>query len=295
MKNVKNKLCLGTVQLGMTYGVKNELGRQPTQEESFAVLDTAVDSGVDVFDTAAAYGEAESLLASYGLAKRGVRIITKLPAGVPDEKDAVFSACKKSLESIGTDKLDGYLLHEAKDIYRKGIMEGLAEVKKQGLVSHVGVSIYEPEDALAAADNDIIDYIQVPYNVLDQRLDECDFFKKAKGRGMTVFARSAFLQGLLLMDPLKLPRGLQSAQPYIRGFGQIAEQYGFSRLEAAFLYSYTHPGIDYVVFGVDTKEQLQDNLKLVGKANSFGECFKKLHGAFRDVPREIIVPSLWNK
>ena len=47
-----NKLCLGTVQMGQQYGIKNELGRKPRLEESFLVLQAAVDSGIDCFDTA---------------------------------------------------------------------------------------------------------------------------------------------------------------------------------------------------------------------------------------------------
>ena len=54
------KLCLGTVQFGMRYGVHNALGRQPTDAEAFAVLDAARDAGIDAFDTASAYGTASA-------------------------------------------------------------------------------------------------------------------------------------------------------------------------------------------------------------------------------------------
>ena len=46
----ENKLCLGTVQLGMKYGINNALARQPTEEESFAILQTAIDEGIACFD-----------------------------------------------------------------------------------------------------------------------------------------------------------------------------------------------------------------------------------------------------
>ena len=63
----ENKLCLGTVQFGMNYGIKNELGRQPSKDESFAVLETAIAAGVSFFDTASAYGNAERLLGEFGI------------------------------------------------------------------------------------------------------------------------------------------------------------------------------------------------------------------------------------
>ena len=59
------ELCLGTVQFGMNYGVNNQIGRQPTWKESFEMLDIAIDRGIDVIDTARAYGEAELVLGEY--------------------------------------------------------------------------------------------------------------------------------------------------------------------------------------------------------------------------------------
>jgi aryl-alcohol dehydrogenase-like predicted oxidoreductase len=48
-----NKLCLGTVQFGLRYGINNQTGR-PTREQVFAMLDLAVSQGILCFDTAAA-------------------------------------------------------------------------------------------------------------------------------------------------------------------------------------------------------------------------------------------------
>ena len=49
MRKLTDKFCLGTVQFGMQYGVNNALGRQPTDAEAFAVLDTALSAGVKMF------------------------------------------------------------------------------------------------------------------------------------------------------------------------------------------------------------------------------------------------------
>ena len=55
------KLCLGTVQFGMKYGINNQEG-QPTEEACFEMLDIAIEKGIDVIDTARAYGTAEIVL-----------------------------------------------------------------------------------------------------------------------------------------------------------------------------------------------------------------------------------------
>ena len=289
-----NKLCLGTVQMGQQYGIKNELGRKPRLEESFLVLQAAVDSGIDCFDTASVYGDAEEILGGFGISRFPVKVISKMRAGGINGKNEVIEELCISLNRLHLKSLYGYLLHSAKDLYSPEILRGLTKAKEAGLTEHIGVSIYEPEDALYAVQSHIIDIIQIPYNVFDQRLDKTDFFEMAEQNHIQVYARSAFLQGLLLMEPDALPSNLQTAQSYLREFREICEQYHFSVLEASLLYSYCHPGISYVVFGVDTVEQLKSNLNIIEKSDDFCLCYKKLYGAFYNIERKLIVPSLWN-
>ena len=90
-----------------------------------------------------------------------------------------------------------------------------------------------------------------------------------------------------------MPTNLLDAWKYIETFRDIAREHGFEPSEAALLYSYCHPGIDYVVFGVDTVDQLENNLSILDRAEQFGDCYKQLHGRFNDVERKIVVPSLW--
>ena len=292
-----SKLCLGTVQLGMKYGVNNELGRQPTEEESFAVLRAAKKGGVIFLDTASVYGEAETLLGHFGVEQAGFHIISKLrPWGQQEtDKEAVLLEIESSLQRLKIKQLYGYMLHRAEDMNREAVVQGMVTAKKEGLVKHIGVSVYEPEEALQVVQSGIWDMIQIPYNVLDQRLDETDFFELAKKNHVKVFARSAFLQGLLLMAPEHLPSHLQKAGPYIEKFRRIVAKNHYTPEEGAMLYSYCHPGIDYVVFGVDTEEQLIRNIEVCEKAEDFNACWKDLNGGFSGVSREIIVPSLWRQ
>ncbi len=292
-----SKLCLGTVQLGMKYGVNNELGRQPTEKESFAVLRAAKKGGIEFLDTASVYGEAETLLGHFGVKRAGFHVISKLRPWDHQEndKEAVVSEIEVSLRRLKMQNLYGYMLHRAEDMNCEVVVQGMVAAKKEGLVKYIGVSVYEPEEALRVVQSGIWDIIQIPYNVLDQRLDGTDFFELAKEKHVKVFARSAFLQGLLLMEPEHLPPHLQKARPYIEKFRKIVASNRYAPEEGAMLYSYCHPGIDYVVFGVDTEAQLIRNVEICYKAKAFGNCWNVLRGAFTDVPREIVVPSLWAK
>lgn len=144
------ELCLGTVQFGMNYGINNSSG-QPAEENVFEMLDTAIEHGIRVFDTAPAYGTSEILLGKYLKARKTkdpVRIVSKLrPNLLKDhEKDtagAIRRELENTLERLQTDRLDGYLLHDAQDFYFPGVPDALRRLKEEKLAEHVGLSIYE--------------------------------------------------------------------------------------------------------------------------------------------------------
>lgn len=295
----KAKLCLGTVQFGLDYGINNSTGK-PSQAQSFQMLDLALQSGIDVIDTAQAYGTAEELLGCYNIAASSAKVISKLqPNSIePDRADVervVREHLQQSLKQIGLQTLDGYLLHTPEYYYDRRILQALRSCRDEGLIRHFGVSIYETEHALDVVREGVVDYIQIPYSVFDQRLDRTEFFSLAKQNGVTVFARSAFLQGLILMDDAAIPQHLAEVRGYLKKLDAVIEKHAVSRLQAALLFSQTHPGIDYLVFGVDTMEQLQEDLALAKAEVDFAACREELAHEFIDVKKSIIFPSLWKR
>lgn len=285
----KSKLVLGTVQLGLSYGVANVTG-QPSDDEAFSILDAAFADGINTFDTAAAYGSTEEVLGSWIRARNHVDqifIISKTKAEKPIEEEI-----EKSLARLGVDHLDGYLLHSPDLMHSEQTLKDLRRMKEIGKTHAIGVSIYEPSEALEALGRDI-DYIQVPYNALDQRLDQNGFFDGADEKGVTVFARSPFLQGLLLMKPEDIPLHLEKARPYIESFIEIATRHDLSQLAAALIFA-VHGRADHVVFGVEKKTQLTECLSTVTLTGheSFVEAIQK---RFNDVDPFVVNPSLWNK
>lgn len=296
-----HKLCLGTVQFGLDYGINNPKGK-PSFQEICSILDTAIEAGIQFFDTASAYGDAEKVLGEYGISKKPVKIISKLAPQVLAEntsntEDVMERQILQSLNNMKIDRLDGYLLHSAQDFDRPNVINGLLRLKERKLVSHVGVSIYDPEDAIKIVKSGVIDYIQIPYNIFDQRLDQTDFFQLAQKHQVQVFARSAFLQGLLLMNQNKVANQLKEAIPHLDRLDCILGKYGYTRQEAAFLFSYTHPYIHYCVFGVDRIDQLQEEIQIISRADisCFSACRKELSEHFKDVNQRIISPNLWGK
>ena len=295
----ETKLCLGTAQFGLDYGINNPNGK-PQEHQSFAIIDEALKQGITVIDTAAAYGTAEELLGEYGIATHQVQVISKLKPNMitdncQDPEVILEEQIQASLARTGLTALDGYLLHSPENFYNERVINGLRQCKKKGLIRHFGVSIYDTEHALDVVRSGLVDYIQIPYNVLDQRLDQTDFFALAKEHEVMVFARSAFLQGLILMSADKIPDHLAMAKEYLREFDRIIAKYGFTRIQAAFSFVYTHPGINYLVFGVDNLEQLQEYIALSRCQFDFADCRMELSNSFRNVSKNIICPNLWKK
>ncbi len=299
----KSRLVLGTVQLGMKYGLGNVVG-QPSESESFLILDQAFAAGITTFDTAASYGSAEEVLGrwiqSRDLAK-SVRIVSKMksralddyPVGT-DTTRAVRHEVEKSLKRLQLDSLDGFLLHTSEYIYDKAVIAGLKRVKEEGLVRHIGVSTYDEPEALHASLVGV-DYIQVPYNVFDQRLDSTEFFKKTKEKHITVFARSPFLQGLLLMNPHELPPHLAHACKILEQFNVFVEKYNISPFKASLLFSYIHCPAEHIVFGVETSTQLEKILAVISEAEENYQWIDEMVHEFQDIDRAIVNPSLWSK
>lgn len=288
-----DKLCLGTVQLGMKYGIRSQRDEKPEANESIRLLQTAYAKGIKYFDTAQAYGDAECLLKQSGIAKeKDVRIITKI-GGVSSEN--IKRTVELSLEKMNVNSTDGILLHEPEDYFDLEVLRALQDVKNSGLTTHIGVSIYDPQDAIRIVKDNIVDYIQIPYNVLDQRLDNTDFFTIAKKNSITIFARSSFLQGLVLFDEEELPSRFDAIRKYLHEFYRIITDYGFSRREAAMLFSLGNPGVSYVVFGVDNEKQLYENIEILDRLDEFEDCRKQLIGLSEGIDDIYLNPSLWGK
>jgi len=284
------KLCLGTVQFGMNYGIQGN--GQPSLSEALNILNTAYNSGINAYDTAAAYGTAEAVLKSFlsqpHINRSAVKIISKTKshdAGMVDD-------AKCSLENLGVDFLDGCLLHDAKYVFDSAAVQNLKSLKEAGISKEIGVSVYTPEEALKCLDYDFIDIIQAPYNVLDRRLDNCVFFEKAKEQGICVCVRSVLLQGLLMMNPSTLPSHMSFATSVLSDFQNTCRTHNLDYFEGAVGYVLQHPDIDYLVFGVDNVSQLNEYIS-ISSQNVREDILDIFSSKFNSVDEKILMPNLW--
>lgn len=298
------RLCLGTVQFGMRYGINNQLGRQPSCEEAFEILDAAFDHGIRDLDTASVYGNAEEILGEYFDRRPGrrekLRIFSKLRPGVltPTETDPYGVVCyelEASLKRLHTNHLDGFLLHAAEDVYDQRLIDALRRLREEKLVERVGVSIYELREGWAALDTAALNMIQLPYSIMDQRGIQEGLIQKAKQQGYSIATRSAFLQGLLQMEEAEIPGNLHAAIPYVREIKRILSSYHLDLSTAALGFVKAEQDIDYLVFGAETREVLLEDIEKFNAAELPVQCVNELKAQIDHVDESIILPSRWQK
>ncbi len=260
------RLALGTVQFGLPYGITHAGGRVP-EDEVGAILADARAAGIDLLDTAAAYGDSEAVLGRRPEA-RSFAVITKtLPlrcaAVGPAEIDAVARAFDASLARLGRDHVEGLLVHDAGDLLVPGgaALWAMLEARRAaGQVRRLGVSVYDRAELDAVSARFPLALVQLPLNALDQRLDRDGSLARLAANGIAVHARSAFLQGLLLGspvgDPTAVPPGPPAAAPFLRRWHAAVAAAGTTAVAAALAYVATRPGVERVVIGVHARAHL---------------------------------------
>lgn len=296
------ELCLGTVQFGMDYGIKGQ--KQPSVDQAVEMLDYATHNGITTIDTANAYGTAEDVVGVF-LSKKTVSrdklfIISKFRPNLLDEvsPNEYYSVMRANLENtlsrLHTDYLDSYLLHSARYVFDDEIIETLNRMKRDGLVRRVGVSIYEPEEAKKCIDRPNVEFMQLPYSIFDQRMEKAGVFEYAKKDNILIHSRSAFIQGLILMNENEVPDFLSKAKPIVRKIDVLCHRHGISRISLAMNYVKQQSRISHLVFGVDNINQLKENIQIF-QEDIPADIIEDIAKEFTDIEADIVMPSLWKK
>ena len=295
-------LCLGTVQFGMDYGIIGQ--KKPSVEDSVECLDYATQNGIGAIDTATAYGTAEEVtgifLRKKTISRDKLFISSKMLPNVLDDYKSdqyvpkIREHLLNSLKVLGTDYLDAYMLHSARYAYRPDILEALYEVKKEGLAKKVGVSVYEPDEAKACFASPYVDFIQLPYSVFDHRMKDAGVFDPVASDGVEIHTRSAFIQGLILLDEDQVPPYLEKAKPIVTKIKKICEENGMSRVALALAYVKMENVPTHLVFGVDNLDQLKQDIELFQQEIP-ADLLKNMESEFAGIEAEVVMPSLWKR
>ena len=297
-ETVISKIILGTAQLGQPYGIANASG-MPDATMADLVLDEAWDGGINCIDTARVYGESEARIGRW-IASRDhhpyiITKVEKIPEDTLNPARHVRQSVEASLELLGVVSIDGLLMHDPADFTQSGVTSALHDLVQEGKVGAYGVSVYHPEDALNALMGHGIKMIQAPMNLFDRRIETSGALDRCAEAGVTVFARSIFLQGLFFLKPDELPEPRAEAVECLRQLERLADSIGYTVAELSLMAVRDTPSISSLVIGAENPRQVNEFLAMAsGPPLSDSER----EAAFEfgiGLPEEVFNPRLWQK
>jgi len=259
------QLCLGTAQFGLAYGITNTNG-QVSEAEVGQLLLEANKAGIHWLDTAQAYGNAEAVLGRQLPNAHGFHLISKLPAQsqpmfTAQDAEVWDQAFHNSCQRLGVQSLDALLLHAPADLNKPGgqhLEAWLLNLRQQGLVQRIGVSIYSAND-LDGVNPALLDLVQLPLSLFDQRLKQNGTLNRLKAQGTAIHARSIYLQGLLLTPAAKWPSWVKpDVRAHHHALEALAKQRHCRLIDLALGFAREQVEIEALVLGVCCKEELSE-------------------------------------
>jgi aryl-alcohol dehydrogenase-like predicted oxidoreductase len=286
-----NKLTIGTAQFGLDYGIANQIG-QVNFEEIQKILDFASNQGINTLDTAIAYGDSETRLGMAGVSNWN--IVSKLPS-VPKNCQNITSwvidSVEGSLGRLKVNSLFGLLLHRPDELnseFGEELYEGLETVKRLGMVSQLGASVYSPNELRILNKFKELTVVQSSLNIIDRRILEIGNFVNEGADRFTIHTRSAFLQGLLLMNPEQRPSKFSKWQHLWTVLDKFIDESGLTRLQVCIRYVMAVEAVNKVIVGIDSLSQLK-------------EICVSASGELPEIPMELVSvdpvlinPALWS-
>jgi uncharacterized protein len=231
------------------------------QAEATRMIRTAIDQGVNYFDTAYGYHDrmsevavGKALLDGY---RQKVNLATKQPVWLVNESADFDRLLNEQLGKLQTDHVDFYLLHALnhdsweKKVLQYNLLERAEAAKADGRIRHLGFSFHDNLDAFKQIVDgyDRWDFCQIQYNYMDEE-------NQAGAEGLRYAAERGL--GVIVMEPLlggKLARNIPALQPVY----DIAPRQ-FTPAEWALQWVWNQPEVSTVLSGMSTMQQVEENI-----------------------------------
>jgi aryl-alcohol dehydrogenase-like predicted oxidoreductase len=290
------KLVLGSAQFGINYGIANSKGKLKNKEIK-KIINISKKKRVFKIDTAINYGSSQKDLGKNNLDK--FKIITKLPS-LPlsiREKDIsqwVELKIRNSLKELKVKKIYGLLFHEPQNLLdKKGkqLFNSVNNLKKNGLIDKIGISVNNFKILRKLVGLYSFQIVQVPFNILDRRV--LKFVNLLKRKKIKIYARSIFLQGLLLSERIFRKKKFSKWKK----IWDLWELYNIKNnsnyLYSALSFVVLNKKIDYVVIGVDNSYNFKEIIKNINLIKKSDKKFKFLDNTLVCADENLINPSMW--
>ncbi len=281
-------LCLGCMMFG----------GKTSPEDSYQIIDRALDEGINFIDTANVYSRGRSEEVTGDALKRNskrsrVVLATKVHGTMADDdpnmqgnsRRHIIQQCEASLRRLQTDYIDLYQIHRPQpDIPIDETLRALDDLIRAGKVRYIGSSTYAAwqlvESLWVAKELGFNRFIcdQPPYNLLDRRIER-ELLPMARTYGFAVIPWSPLAGGLLTgkykrgEEPPEGARFADTSNPLYRrrlndriydvveGLQPIADEKSCTLSQLALAWVLQQPGVTSPIIGPRTMDQYADNME----------------------------------
>lgn len=287
-------MILGCAQFGQHYGITEV---DPlTQLDAFKILVECQRSECISLDAADTYGECLDWLSSFDLSNWKVTIKIKITSFHNEE--SLHRQVRNLIYKLKKDKLDCLMIHDTGIPIQANQSNWLNSLQDCGLVSEIGISIYEYSDIEKFFSKVNFKYVQAPVNIFDKRIT--DRWEKDIDRlkNKRLIARSIFLQGLLLGTPIGIDGNISRDWDGILTYWEkIHNCDTLRKIETCLLYIYNLEFVHDYVVGFNNINQLKQFLD-VRRRVKLGSLRLDSNPSIRfqldDIPDSLVDPRKWD-
>lgn len=280
------KLALGTAQFGLDYGINNTTGKVKLNDVK-KILAQALQNNILTLDTAAIYGESETVLGKFGVGS--FKVISKLPkCDITEVEYYLENSLKATCKAV----LYGYLFHDFSSyLDQPSQYDILLKFKEEGKIEKIGFSLYQPRELYHLLDKGVnFDLVQIPFSVLDKRF--FDLLPVLYEKNIEIHTRSTFLQGIIFLSHNKLHNKFKKLVPILNRLQDIAKRENLSMLELALSYAISINEITNVIVGIDNLDQFNLNVRAAEIVLNPWVINELDNIRLKDA--DILIPSNWN-
>jgi aryl-alcohol dehydrogenase-like predicted oxidoreductase len=267
----------------MAYGIG---ASKPGESAAAALLHGALDLGINLIDTARAYGDAEAIIGRHLADRRDEYfLLSKVAAG---GQDRVRQLVEESLRNLNTDRIDIMLVHCGHGAEPDpDTVAALLACQASGKLRYLGASVYGERAALASLESEWCDCVEIAYSALDRR-PQAATLPQAAARERGVIARSVLLKGALTSRASALPPAFRPLTEEVERLAAITGDLPTS----AYRYVLSHPAIGSALVGASQLSEVEAAVKAANQGPLDADTLRRI----RELPRlgeDWLNPGRW--
>lgn len=259
---IAKKIILGSANVNSLYGLaKNNI----KSSEFSSLMNFAFKKGVKIIDTSPMYSNSEKII---GKSVKKFYVISKIPKIPQNIKNINLEAWIKKKFFNSKEKMKkkiyGILIQNAEILLSDKadiVYDTLLNLKKTQAFEKIGISIYNFKTLELVIKKFAIDFVQLPYNILDQRFSKKKIIKILKKNKIEIHARSIFLQGLLTNNKVYLPKKLSKLENGLKKWRKWIKEKNINPAHACIDFVLRNKNIDKLVIGFNSKNNFADIIK----------------------------------